>query len=108
MNDDVHAAQSFLGRLIIRGAALGSREIGDDEHLLRQPVRSGTRGREDARSELAKEGDGGGADTFRSRGDEHASARELQVDTPDTISRNSIPPPVKRQTLRFAIREVSP
>ena len=83
MNDDVHAAQSFLDRLMNRGAALGSREIGDDEHLLRQPVRPGTRGREDARSELAKEADDGGADTFRSRGDEHASGREFQVEVCD-------------------------
>src|ERR1700730_4843639 len=108
MNDDVRGAQSFLDRLMNGGAALGSREIGDDEHLLRQPVRSGTRGREHVRSEFAKVGDDGGADTFRSRGDEHASARELQVETHETISRNSIPPPAKRKTLRFAIREVSP
>src|ERR1700730_1655915 len=108
MNDDVHAAQSFLDRLMNGGGALGSREIGADEHLLRQPVRSGTRGGEDARSELAKEADDGGADTFRSRGDEHASARELQVETHETISRHSILPPVKRKTLRFAIRKVSP
>src|SRR6185436_9432278 len=98
MNDDVDAAQSFLDRLMNGGAALGGREIGRDEHLLRQPVRTGARGREHPRSELAKEADDGGADTLGSGGDEHASAREFQVEMHQPISRDSILPPVNRKT----------